>query len=173
MNIVSALVSKEDGAAGAEMALMVPLLTILMFGSLELGHYFWNEHKVVKAVRDGARFAGRQSFSTFACTQGATTTVSATSGKGLEIDNLVRFGKLNVVASVDQPIVRNWTAPVSIEVTCAPVATYSGIYKGMEATVPVVRVGATTTYPSLFGTLGFDSSSLNLVAESQSAVMGI
>ncbi len=173
MDIPASITRDQSGAAAAEMALLVPLLVILMFGSFELGHYFWNEHKVVKAVRDGARFAGRQSFSTFVCTQGSTTTVSATTGKGLEIDNLVRFGKLNVVANVDQPIVRNWTNPVTIQVTCAPAATYSGIYNGMEGNVPVVQVAATTAYPSLFASLGFNSASLNLVAESQSAVMGI
>jgi Flp pilus assembly protein TadG len=50
MNPAQSLVRNENGAAGAEMALMVPLLVILMFGSFEMGNFFWNEHKVVKAV---------------------------------------------------------------------------------------------------------------------------
>ena len=35
----------------------------LMFGAVELGNYFLNEHSLVKAVRDGARYAARQDFS--------------------------------------------------------------------------------------------------------------
>lgn len=154
------------------MALMLPLLIILMFGSFELGNYFWSEHKIVKSVRDGARFAGRQSFTTFPCTAGSTSIISPTSGKGQEIDNLVRFGKLNVGVN-DKSIIKNWTTPVVIEVTCAPAATYSGIYNGMESNVPVVRITATTAYPSLFSSLGFESEGLSLIAQSQSAVMGI
>ena len=54
-----ALLASDDAAAAAEMALVVPLLVILMFGSFELGRYFLDEHVVVKAVRDGARYASR------------------------------------------------------------------------------------------------------------------
>lgn len=173
MRILRQLLRERKGAAAAEMALIAPLLIILMFGSFELGHYFWNEHKVVKAVRDGARFAGRQTFATFICTPGATTTVSSTTGKGLQIDNLVRFGKLNPVATVDRPIVRNWNTPVTIEITCAPADTYSGIYSGIESNIPLVRIIASTPYPALFGVLGFDTSNVNVAAEAQATVMGI
>ena len=58
MNAALSLIRNENGAAGAEMALIVPLLVTLMFGSFEMGHFFWNEHKVVKAVRDGITLCG-------------------------------------------------------------------------------------------------------------------
>ena len=51
------LSSDRRGAAAAEMALVTPLLLVILFGAVELGNYFYNEHIVVKAVRDGARFA--------------------------------------------------------------------------------------------------------------------
>ena len=47
------------------MALVVPILLVLLFGSAELGNYFMNEHILVKAVRDGARYAARQDFTNF------------------------------------------------------------------------------------------------------------
>ena len=53
------LARDSRGAAAAEMALVLPLLLVILFGSLELGNYFMNEHTLIKAVRDGARFAGR------------------------------------------------------------------------------------------------------------------
>ena len=58
------------GAAGAEMALLLPLLTVILFGGMETGHFFWTEHQVLKAVRDGSRFAARHEFSLFDCDAG-------------------------------------------------------------------------------------------------------
>ena len=45
----------------------------IMFGSVEVGNYFYNEHMLVKGVRDGARFAARQAFTNYA---GCTSTPS-------------------------------------------------------------------------------------------------
>jgi len=80
------------GSAAVEMALILPVLLALMFGSVELGNYFMNEHSLVKAVRDGARFAARQNFSTYsACTgQPGGNTVSDT--KNLVINGYLSGG---------------------------------------------------------------------------------
>lgn len=159
----------QRGVAGAEMALMLPLLVTLMFGAFELGNYFWNEHKVVKSVRDAARFAGRQTafFSPSSCTSGTVTTAPAS-----DIDKIARYGKLTVTGA-DKPKIYGWTTPVTVTLSCPAIGSYSGIYKG-KANVPVVTVSATSVpYDSLFQRLGFTSSSLTLNASSQSAVMGI
>src|SRR4051812_47391200 len=55
----------DRGSAAVEMALCVPLLLVLLCGSVELGNYLMDEHRLVKAVRDGARFAARQNLSYF------------------------------------------------------------------------------------------------------------
>lgn len=47
------------GTAATEFALTLPLMLALIFGSMEAGHFFWTQHKIVKSVRDGARFASR------------------------------------------------------------------------------------------------------------------
>lgn len=159
----------QSGAAAAEMALLVPLLITLMFGSFELGYYFYNEHVVVKAVRDAARFAGRQPslFLPEPCVPGVISTSPAPT-----IDKVARFGKATVTVS-DKPKVYGWTSPVEIEILCPGIGSYQGIYKG-KANVPVVRVTARNVqYPSLFQTLGFTSTGLTLNASSESAVMGI
>src|SRR3546814_14553595 len=65
---------------------------ILMFGSFELGIYFLDEHVVLKAVRDGARYAARQNFTTMPCS--GTPTADAA------IKNLVRYG--NIAGSGDR-----------------------------------------------------------------------
>ncbi|MGL5837065.1 MAG: TadE family protein, partial [Sphingorhabdus sp.] len=59
MPIIRSFMQCRKGAAAAEMALVTPLLMIIMFGAFELGNYFYSQHVVTKAVRDGARFASR------------------------------------------------------------------------------------------------------------------
>ncbi|MBL0925052.1 MAG: pilus assembly protein [Sphingomonadaceae bacterium] len=163
------ILSNQNGAAGAEMALMLPLLITLMFGTFELGNYFWSEHKVVKSVRDAARFASRQSefYTPTNCTAGTVSSTVATN-----IDNIARYGKLSVTVA-DKPKIFGWTTPVTVSLSCPAIGSYVGIYKG-KANVPVVTVTATgVPYPSLFKVLGFTSTGLTLNASSQSAVTGI
>ena len=48
----------HSGAAAVEMALVAPLLLALLFGSVELGKYFLDQHVVVKGKnRDTAWFS--------------------------------------------------------------------------------------------------------------------
>src|SRR3546814_13564998 len=72
------LARDRSGAAAAEMALVSPMLIILMFGSFELGNYFLDEHVVLKAVRDGARYAARQNCTTMPCSGPPTAEASIT-----------------------------------------------------------------------------------------------
>jgi Flp pilus assembly protein TadG len=168
------LIRNEHGAAGAEMALMVPLLLVLMFGSFEMGNFFWNEHKVVKAVRDGSRFAARQSFPKFSCSQtniligdGST---NADTTFITQVKNLTRTGN---IAGTGNPKVYGWTnAQITVSVSCPATAVNTGIYKGLT-NAPRVTVAAAVPYPSLFGALGFNASAINLNAQAQSSVMGI
>lgn len=165
----SSVTDCQSGAAGAEMALMVPLLVTLMFGSFELGYYFYNEHVLVKSVRDAARFAGRQSalYSPSTCVAGPVTAAPAPT-----IDNIARYGK-STVTIADKPKIAGWTTAVVVTLSCPAIGTYSGLYKG-KTNVPVVTVTANdVTYPSLFKTLGFTSLGLKLNASSETAVMGI
>lgn len=164
----------QSGAAGAEMALMVPLLVTLMFGAFELGYYFYNEHIVVKGVRDAARYASRQPalYAPEPCVPGLVTGAPAPA-----IDNVARYGKATV-QDIDKPKISGWTSSVEVMLSCRDIVAYSGtdyagIYKGKKK-VPVVTVTARMVeYPSLFKTLGFTSSGLKLNASSESAVMGI
>jgi hypothetical protein len=162
----------QRGAAAAEMALMTPLLMMLMFGPMELGHFFWTQHKITKSVRDGARFAARQNFSNFVC----PSTVSAADiplyGESLEtvVRNVTVYGNVAGSGSAKVP----GLAPGDIEVTldCDPDFT-QGIYNG-QSEAPVVRVELTGfTYPSLFETLGFDAADIPMTAYSEAAVMGL
>ena len=169
--------SDRRGAAAAEMAMVLPLLLLLMFGSFEAGRFFLDEHVVLKAVRDGARYASRQNFSNYTC----PSTVNAAAEASIR--NVVRYGK-QTVALGDQPRLPYWGATnsggaqtVTVTLTCpttldGTAETNKGIYQ-TRADMPRVTVHATVQYNPLFGLLNLGSGSFNLTAESQSAVMGL
>lgn len=159
------------GAAAAEMALVAPLLLTLMFGSLEVGKYVWDEHIILKGVRDGARFASRQSFANMPCGGSATNEA--------QIKNLVRFGKATVTGT-DKPRLHYWTNNSTITVTIECYANagvdgariYDGIYSA-RPNVPIVKVTAAVPYTPIVGSLGFNASGLSLNAYSESTVFGL
>ncbi|HKR16228.1 MAG TPA: TadE/TadG family type IV pilus assembly protein [Rhizorhapis sp.] len=167
--------SCRNGTAAAEMALVTPFLIVLMFGAFELGNYFLSEHVVVKAVRDGARYAARLNLTNYPCTAASPDNIP---GGTVEQDtqNLVRTGQIDDGGTAR---LSGWTDGITtVTITYDCVASdsaspaYSGIYDGLD-NVPVVTVAASVPYSSLFTDLGFESSTLSLNAEAQSVVMGI
>ena len=45
----------EKGAIAVEMAILLPILVLLLFGSIEFGALLYNKHVVTNASREGAR----------------------------------------------------------------------------------------------------------------------
>lgn len=165
--MIARLLRQETGAAAAEMAMVAPLLIILMFGSMELGHYFYSQHVVVKAVRDGARYASRQGFTNYAC--------PATTIGGTVVTDTQNVTRTNTVAGTGTPRLASWTQNSSVNVVvirCDTSGTYGNFYLGLGG-VPVVRVTATVPYNSLFSVIGFNSAGLQMRAQEEAVVMGI
>lgn len=172
------LFREERGAAAAEMALVTPLLLIIMFGSVELGNFFMSEHALVKSVRDGARYAARQSFTNFSgC---STTAASVPAGLANDVKTLVRKGSLDNSAADRLP---NWSsadATFSVTVSCDTSTggqTFGGIYQGNNVGTanagPVVIVSASVPYRPVLASYGFTGVGLSLSANQQAAVTGI
>lgn len=160
------LASDRTGAAAAEMALSLPLLVILLFGSFELGYYFLSEHVVQKAVRDAARYASRLPMVNYPSCDPVN---GVTAGARLQIQKLARTGDpAGTVARL-----QGWTQDTMTTVTmsCDTSGTYAGMYVA-QTNVPIVTVSAAVPYPSLFGTVGLPDPGLTLNARSQSAVFG-
>jgi Flp pilus assembly protein TadG len=166
------LVRDRRGAAAAEMALVTPLLLAILIGSVELGSYFYNEHILVKAVRDGARFAARQSFTNYgtstACAQPTDATMIA-NVRALVRTSLLSSGtdRIHDVQDSDITISANCLASVSSQ-------SMTGIYRGRTAGAPIVTVTAVVDYePLIGGAFGFTGGGLKMNATQQAAVMGI
>lgn len=150
MRRLSAFMRNNRGVAAAEMAMLLPFLIVLMFGSMELGNYFYTEHKVVKAVRDGARFAARLPFDAYSC---AALTDTA---KLDQVYNLVQYGKLDVTSG-DAPLVSDWQDKQNMTVSVSCNDSYdTGIYDGKAGGAPVVTVSVVDLdYPWLFQSMGY------------------
>lgn len=147
------------------MALIVPLILALLFTTFEGSYYMICEHRVVKGVRDAARYAARLDLSFFTC-PGASFNDN---GVALaQIKNLTRTGAL----SGGTAKVPGWmNSDVTVAVTCA--TGQSGIYAATGGNAPLVKVSTRLAYPSIMGTLGFTNATINIGAEAQSPVIGI
>jgi TadE-like protein len=168
MSALRSLLNCRAGAAAAELVLMLPFTTALLFGTVELGYYLYCEHQVVKGVRDGARFASRQSFVGLNCIGGSTgSTIPA--DVELAIQEITRTGLI----SGGTARIPGWVnADIAVDVTCPGTAITTGIYEN-EDNAPQINIDAHVAYPSLFDGLAVLDSTYFLNAEQQAAVMGI
>ena len=164
------LVRNSSGNAAAEMALVAPLLLIMMLGCAELGNYYWNEHTLLKAVRDGARYAARQPFSNYSgCSGPPGGTVAA------DTKNVVMYGSVASGTNTLTPNIQ--AANITVTQSCTTTSggqTMQGVYRGDTNGAHVVAVAATVTYrPIIAVALGFSGVGYQLYAQSQAAVTGL
>ena len=145
---------------------MLPLMVIILFGMFEGGYFLYNEHKALKGVRDGARYAARQPFTNFPCTGSTITDATLLAN----IQNVTRTGTAD---GTGQEYIPGWTnGDITVSYDCDGTTT-TGLYKSVDGGAPRVTVAADVDYTPLWGVIGFDASSLSLKAEAQAAVMGL
>lgn len=171
-----ALISNVRASAAAEMAMVIPLLLAIMLGSMELGNYFYNQHTLVKSVRDAARFAARQRMSNYtACTGSPQQAV---------IDDIKMVARKGHLDSTANDLLPNWaTATFTVTMDCKANLTdvgtgnnlaLGGIYANVTNGAPAVLVGASLPYRSLTGGIfGFKTAGISLNANQKAAVMGL
>ena len=161
------------GAAAAEMALVMPLLLTILIGSVELGNYFYNEHVLVKAVRDGARYAARQDWSYYACSGAPSGTVEADT-KNLVRTMLLAGGTNRVPGIDDTEITLSTNCQTTAQDDASATENMSGIYRGKVGGAPVITVSASMPYTPVIGAaFGFSGAGFRLNASQQAAVMGL
>lgn len=156
MTFLRALIRDECGGPAAEMALSLPMLMALLFGGMEGGNFFWREHQVVKAAREGARFAGRQALTGFDCTNNTIDTAKVDLAK--------------IQAAVAANLVQTPTVTVTVR-PCIP-RSNRGIYAMQVNGAPIVVVRVEVPYQGLFSSMILGND-LTLNATSQAAVVGI
>jgi Flp pilus assembly protein TadG len=79
------------GAAGAEFAIVLPLLLLFLFGILDVGRYMWSINELEKATQVGARMAV---VTDMVPSDLASTNFGATLGQGAKITS-ADFGQMH------------------------------------------------------------------------------
>ena len=170
IRVASLALRDRSGSAAAEMAFVLPLLLMIMFGAAEIGNYFMNEHGLVKAVRDGARYAARQSFGNYTACNGSPGGAVVQNTKNIVLKGYLDPNKGTTITPNLQ------AADISVTTSCATTAggqNMTGIYQGRVTGAQIVTVSATATYQPIVASLGFRSVGIRLNASSQAAVMGV
>lgn len=159
--LIRRLARDRAGASAAEFALSLPLLLVLTYTFLEAGRYIDHVHVVTKAVREGARFAGRQDFASLGCGAGGLNPAIAST-----IKHIVRTGS----PTGTRRRLSYWTsdATVSVSVTCE--AWDTGIYETLDGGAPVVEVSADVPYSTIVGPVS-EMLDLSVRASAQSGGM--
>jgi hypothetical protein len=167
------LFNHDDGAAAAEMVMVLPFLLVLLFGSAELGNYFLDEHGLVKQVRDGARYASRLPLeANYPCPNTVAPDAETL------IENVTKTGTVDGTgtgrfnAGYWDRSCAGVAEPITVTIRCVSEDDYSGIYSSLDGDIPVVKVSAAIGYRSVLGSLGLPTANLCLRAESESAVVG-
>lgn len=162
------LLSDKSGAAAAEMALIFPMLLTLMFGSMELGKFFLDQHVVVKGVRDAARYAARLPVSEYP--ECSSTVCEPSEDAKSATRRLARTGTTDADAP---PRVSYWTSDSSVSVifNYDTSGAYKGVYTDFPIGPPVVTVSAAVPYEPLFLAFALEGT-FSLVAQSQASVFG-
>ena len=160
------------GAAAAEMALMIPLLLTLMFVSFEAGHYFYTEHKVIKSVREGARYGGRLPWGNFPCEDMPEDEwfELADDATLLDIQTVTRTG---TVTGTMSRVSGMETDHITVRYRCDTDFGGGGIFVGTTGGAPILLVQARTGYNSLFGQLGLTDTTIDVQASAEAVVNGI
>lgn len=152
----------RSGAAAAEMALILPLALIVMFVSFEAANYIYTEQKIIKAVRQGARYAGRLPFNQYTCPS------AIDAGSVTSIKTVTLTGSPTGTDS----LIGGWeVGDINVTMACNG-ATVTGIFEGNTGGAPVVTVSATADYISLFPGMA-DVNFAQVRASAQATVNGI
>ena len=190
MRLLSSLWKAETGAAAAEMAMVFPFMLVLMFGAVELGNLFLDEHTLTKQVRDGARYASRLPLSdTFKCTADGSGPSDVFDGDEDDAkDSVIKVTKDGATTGTGNP---RWTAywarnctgvatTLQVNVRCVDKDDIdlgadgtTGVYTTLPGDqIPVVTVSGAVKYRSVLASIGIDATNICLRAESDVAMAG-
>lgn len=146
----------QRGSPAVEMVLVMPILIVLLFGAVELGAYFYTEHRVIDLARNYARYAARSVL---------LDDLACPSATAIETDVLARVGQ-------DMSAITDWATDSEVTIECDS-GFSTGLYESTGRDGPVVTVTLVGSYTGLFGFLGFTDQNWTVRATQNAAVIGL
>ena len=145
----------RSGIASVEFVLILPLLALMLFGTIDIGRLLFDYHAVSKSVRDAARYVAR-SESDALFSDLATCTVDPTTAAGSPAQNARNMTLTGTVDLSGGYILNYWTDTTTVTVSGVcfdnSAGTYQGFYAG-NTNIPIVSVAAAVSFPLLNGWL--------------------
>ncbi len=157
----AALTRDRRGAAAAEMALMLPVLMLVMFGIFEFGRLVHDYHVINKGVRDAGRYLSRLDLS---CPGAAVSAATLAEARNLAMTGNIGGGNI---------LLYYWNDPTTVVVNtnCSATGGYAGAFAGDPEIASVV---VTADVPFNFSFLApfLDNPVLTMQARHQEVVIG-
>ena len=145
----------RSGIASVELVLCLPLLALMLFGTIDIGRLLFDYHAVSKSVRDAARYVARSEAGAL-FSDLATCTVNPTTAGGSPAQNARNMTLTGTVDLSGAYILNYWTDATTVTVSGVcfdnSAGTYQGFYSGIDF-IPNVTMTATVSFPLLNGWL--------------------
>lgn len=169
----SRLVRDGSGIAAVEFAMVLPVLVVILFGTIEVGRMLTDFQVVSKSVRDTARFLAHADLTCSSTGSGPLSSYLVDASVQTEAINLAMSGSTATPGSGDY-LLGYWTDPstVSAQVDCiANGGQYAGAYQSRPY-IPVITVTASVPLTFLFGSLVLQGTDLTMTASHSEIQIG-
>jgi Flp pilus assembly protein TadG len=159
---------RRRGSSGTEFALVLPILALLLFGTIEGGRAMHDYQLVDKSVRHATRYLSRLDLDCSVGGAGDFTAAEKNTAK-----NLALTGTLSDPAGSSDYLLKYWTSKADIDITpsCIPNANFQGVYTIGED-IPHVTVTAVVPIKLQFGSWLIGNKTVSVVVRHEEVVFG-
>ena len=149
----------RGGIAAVEFVLILPLLALMLFGTIEVGRLLFDFHAASKSVRDATRYLTRINATALGLTCPAcppdTECPGIVNNAAAEVTNAKNLALRGTIDASKPYLLGYWTDANSVSVTASCIGnggTYQGFYRGVTS-IPNITVSATVPIPLMNGWL--------------------
>ena len=164
----------QNGVCSVEFVLCLPVIALMLFGTIDIGRLLFDYHAVSKSVRDAARYVARSDAGAL-FSDLATCTVNPTTAAGSPTQNARNMTLTGTVDLSGGYILKYWTDTSTVTVSSAcfdnSAGTYQGFYSG-ETNIPIVSVAAAVSFPLLNGWVLDQGSDLTFTIRHEEVFIG-
>ena len=160
----------RGGVAAVELVLILPVLMLMLFGTIEVGRLLFDFHAASKTVRDATRYLTRIDAAALGLT---CTGVNVAAAEVINAKNLALRGTIDTSKPY---LLGYWTDANSVSVTANCIDNSGGIYQGFYTgvtAIPNITVSATVSMPLLNGWwLGLNNNTLTFTVSHKEVHFG-
>ena len=159
----------RGGIASVEFVMILPLLALMLFGTIEVGRMLFDFHAASKTVRDATRYLTRIDATALGLTCAGVNVAAA------EVINAKNLALRGTIDTSKPYLLGYWTDANTVSVTVSCIdnsgGTYQGFYTGFTS-IPNITVSATVSMPLMNGWLFGLGDTLTFTVSHKEAYFG-